>query len=160
MTKTKLTHLILGGVLATSLAASSFAIFADPSAPQQGQMPPMPHEQKGPHQGGLLLNKVADRINLSPEQRAQVKQIMDANRATVQGIHEKMDANQMEIRKLTLSDEKGKDGKIEQLARMQGKLVTKMIVNNAKVTDEMRHLLTPDQVEQIKHIGGGPVSKA
>lgn len=160
MTKTKLTQLILGGVLATSLAASSVAIFADPSTPQVQTPPPVLHAQKGPHQGGLLLKKVADKINLSPEQRAQVKQIMDENRATVQGIHEKMDANQMAIRKLTLSDEKGKDGKIEQLAKLQGKLVTKMIINNSKVADEMRHLLTPEQVEQLSHAVKPPVSKA
>jgi Spy/CpxP family protein refolding chaperone len=148
MTKTKFIQLIAGGVLATSLVASSFAILAadSPSADQEGV--PVPHQQKGPRHG-LLLGHMAKKADLSPEQKAQVKQILDANRANVQKIEAKMHDNQLQIRKLALSDDKGKQAKIERLAKTQGELVTQMIVNNAKVTDEMRHVLTPEQVEQL-----------
>ena len=158
MIKTKIIQRIFGGALAIGLLASSFAILADPSTSQDQPTPPVPHAQPGlpahRHGGALLVKNVANRINLSPDQRIQMKQILDANKSTVQDIRQKMDQNQAKIHQLTLSDEKGKEGKIEQLAKAQGKLMTKMIVDNAKIADQMKAVLTPEQVEQLRHLGG------
>lgn len=157
MTNIKLKHLIIGGLLSTGLIASSFVALAKPASSNNDRIP-VPYVQKG-HHGGFLGGP-AKQINLSSEQQAQIKQILEANKANVQGIREKMHDNQLQIRKLSLSDDKDKAAKIEKLAKTQGKLMTKMIVNNAKIADEMRHVLTPEQIAEFTQLAPAPESNA
>lgn len=148
---------LIGGLLASSLALANPGP-DNPSAPglqecHHSKNAKGHHGPHGHHQGRtkFFLARMADRLELSSEQRASVSAAVEKSKPQVVDIKEKMRANRKALREL------GRDGKfdrdqVQALAREQGNLVTSMIIERSVMRNDIREVLTNTQREQLKQM--------
>lgn len=98
------------------------------------------HHRGGGMRGGMMLRG----LDLTDEQKAQVKTIMQASKETSKPIREQMKANREKLQ--TLSDSGNFDqAQVQAIANQQGALSAQMIVEKEKVKSQINALLTPEQ---------------
>ena len=83
-------------------------------------------------------------LNLTDEQKAQVKQIMESSKTTVQPLREQMKANRQKLAQLS---ENGNfdAAQVQAIAAQQGNLSAQLIVEKEKVKAQMFQILTDEQ---------------
>ncbi len=99
--------------------------------------------------GGFLFGRLAKELNLSDEQKAQIKQIMDAEKEKVQPIFESLKENRQKMEALT-ADGNFDETKVKQLADEQGSLTALMIVEKERIKSQIFQILTVEQREKAK----------
>ena len=96
----------------------------------------------GPFGGERGLMTMMNRLDLSVEQQAKVKEILSANRSTVQPIREQLRAGQEKLAALKGSfDEEA----VSAIAADQGKLMAQLIVARQRVKSEIFSVLNDEQ---------------
>ncbi len=95
------------------------------------------------------INRLADRLELSAEQRDQVRAIADKSRPALRAVHDKMQENRKSMRAL-MQQEKVNDSDIRKLADARGKLVAEMTVLRARMKSDIHAVLTPEQRDKLK----------
>ena len=95
------------------------------------------------------INRMADRLGLSAEQRDKVRAIADKSRPALRAVHDKMRDNRQAMRTL-MQQEKAGDADIRKLADARGKLVAEMTVLRARMKSEVHAVLTPAQRDKLK----------
>lgn len=96
----------------------------------------------GHHRGGhgMMLRG----LDLTDEQKAQVKTIMQSSRESSKPLREQMKANRQKLQ--TLSDSGNFDqAQVQALADEQGRLTAQMIVEKEKVKSQISAILTAEQ---------------
>lgn len=98
----------------------------------------------GHHRGGGMMLRG---IDLTDDQKNQVKQIMEASRAKVQPLRESLRANRQKLRELT---ENGKfdEGQVQALAAEQGRISAQLLVEKERSKAQIFQILTPEQREK------------
>jgi Spy/CpxP family protein refolding chaperone len=97
----------------------------------------------------IIFNRVSMKLNLSAEQKAQAKSIMETTRSRVQPLVDQLKVNREEVKNL------GTDGiyneqRANQLADMQSTLVKQVFIEKEKSKAAFFAILTPDQRQQAK----------
>ena len=99
---------------------------------------------------GRFLDRMADRLELSPEQRSSVKAALEKSKPQMTAIKEKMRTNRKALREL------GRDGsddsRVQALARERGDLVASLVIERSKIRSDIQQILTDTQREQIKQM--------
>lgn len=144
---------ILGAALATVIAigGSSLASYAEPGAggPDGG---PGHHQmgEKGHKQGGHM-EKLFDELNLTEQQKAQLKSIRESSKASSQGVHDQMRSQHKAFADYLSSPgatESGARSKLNQMLDMQRQMGESRIQTWFK----MREVLTPEQQTKFQQL--------
>jgi Spy/CpxP family protein refolding chaperone len=155
-TKTLLLAATLAGGLAT---AAAYAV--PPAAGPCGGYGARGAGFGGPGMGagmgpGGRIERMADMLDLTKEQRDKVRAIVDKARPETRALRDKLTDNRKQLQAAT--QQGGKDAEVRKLADAQGKLMADMIVLRTRVHGEISAVLTPAQREQLEQRmpGRGP----
>lgn len=111
----------------------------------------------GPHAMGLgrhgmdheaRIERMAQHLNLTQEQREQVRAIVDKHRPQTRALRDQLTESHKQLREIVRSD-RFNENEVRKLAEAQGKLKAEMIVQRAKVQNEIRAVLTEEQRRQL-----------
>jgi Spy/CpxP family protein refolding chaperone len=136
------TLLIAGAVSAAT--GMSMASAANETTTTQPLPPPGPHE--GHHHGGpwRLLGK----LDLSPAQKLEIKEIMAAAHPQMQNLRAQMQANRVKLRQTPPTDP-NYAGIVSQVSQTHGSLAAQMMTQRADVRAQVFKVLTPAQQGQL-----------
>ncbi|UCE89342.1 MAG: Spy/CpxP family protein refolding chaperone [Pseudomonadota bacterium] len=98
------------------------------------------------------VERLAGRLDLSDEQRAQVQTIFEKAQPEMQKLRTEMMENRETIRSLATGN-KASEAEIRKLANTQGTKVAEMIVLRSGVHNEISAVLTDAQREQFAQMG-------
>jgi periplasmic protein CpxP/Spy len=98
------------------------------------------------------VDRLAYRLNLTPEQRTKVRAIVDKARPETRALRDKLFDNRQQLRTLVRQGN-AKEADVRKLADVQGKLMADMIVQRSKLHNEINAVLTPEQREQFQQLG-------
>lgn len=133
----KLTAAILSIVL---VAMGAMFVFAQDGAGQKDGKGKF--GKRGGHRGGHGM--MFRGLDLTDEQKAQMKTIRQASKESTKSIREQMKANRQKLQ--TLSESGTFDeAQVKAIAAEQGNLSAQMIVEKEKVKTQMLAILTPEQ---------------
>lgn len=111
------------------------------------------HRGMGPGGAGMdvekRLERMAGALDLTREQREQMRSIMEKIRPAMQPLRERLRDNRKQLQTLAQQD-KAAEGAVRRLADMQGKALADMIVLRSRMHSEMRALLTPAQRRKMQ----------
>ena len=107
---------------------------------------------------GRYMKRLARRLNMTDEQRADIEAILGNSRDQMAGLRDEMRANRAQIRDLTRLSGFDEDA-IRGAADKQGDLKAEMIVLRARQRAEMRALLTDEQRAQLDDMREGKHSR-
>ncbi len=124
---------LLAGVLTLALSASAFADFGGPRG--------------GFGFGGprMMLEHMADHLDLDDTQRATVRNILEAARPEFQALREQARANREALQALDAGDPSVND-----IAISNGELATQGTLLAHRVRNEVRAVLTDEQIEKFE----------
>jgi len=97
------------------------------------------------------MQRMADDLNLSDEQRQQLRDIHRSNRAEGKRIHDAMQVNRKALHELDPGDA-NYTAQVVKLAKEQGKLVKRMIIHRSKERAQIYAILTPAQRERAAEL--------
>ena len=117
-------NIIFAAIALVTLSIGSVLVFA-----QRGGGDDFGRGGRG--HGGFLFGRMAKELNLSDEQKTQIKQIMDAEKEKVQPIFESLKENRQKMEELTANGNFD-ETKVKQLADEQGSLTSLMIVEKER----------------------------
>ena len=96
--------------------------------------------------GSMLLGRMGERLNLTDEQKDQIKAIVDANKENFQAAHEA-------VRKATKGLNEAAQGGVEAEIIAAGKAVgdafTEQALQRANITKQVKAVLTEEQQTQL-----------
>ncbi len=98
------------------------------------------------------MERMAERLNLTAEQRTAMREIFDRTRPQMGELRDKLADNRQQLRTLgqgTTVDE----AQVRRLADAQGQLMAEMIVLRTKMRSEINAILTEEQRQQLKELG-------
>lgn len=95
------------------------------------------------------VDRMAERLDLTKEQRDKVRAIVDKTRPQTRELRDKLSENRKQLQTLTQQGT-AKESEIRKLADNQGKLIADMIVQRNKVQGEISAVLTPEQREKMQ----------
>jgi Spy/CpxP family protein refolding chaperone len=127
---------MLGGAIAKSQTA-------DNDAPPP---PPMDHHDFG--MGGPLGPFFAKYLNLTDDQRAQMKAVMQKEHATMKPLMQQERTMHQQLKQY----EEGTydEAKVQALVAAQSQTLVQLKVEETRIHSELFHILTPDQQAQMK----------
>lgn len=132
---------ILLGILAVAvLAAGALFAVAQKKVPFGGPGFGPRGGRGGEHMIGMALRG----LDLTDDQKAKVKEIMDASRPNVEPLVQQMHANHKALADLS-ADGTFDQAKVEALAAEQGSIMAKLIVEKEKTKSQVFALLTDAQ---------------
>jgi len=142
--------MLIFGVAATLAVASANVAYACPPGGEHG------------------MQRMADELKLSDQQRQQFKSIHSEGRDAGKAMHEAMRLNRDALQKLD-PDAKDYSRQVGRLAEEKGELVKQMVIERSKERARIHAMLTPEQREKAaafkrdsrrdgkgKHERGGP----
>jgi Spy/CpxP family protein refolding chaperone len=100
---------------------------------------------------GRFLDRMADRLELTTEQRSSVKAALEKSKPQMTAIKEKMRTNRKALRELG-GDGNSDDNKVQALARERGDLVASLVIERSKIRSDIQQILTDKQREQMKQM--------
>jgi len=133
-----------------ALLVFGFGSFAAQNVEAQGRKGGGPRGAAG--EGAPLMGFIGRHLDLTDEQKAEVKKIVDAERTVMQPIHEQMAKNREALKEAT-KDGQFNETQVSQLAEQQGDLMAQMIVSRERVKSQVYKLLTPEQREKMAAMG-------
>ena len=142
--------LLLLAALVTGAAAAGIA-YAKPGGEHcrhEGPGMAMGHGRQGMDME-TRIERMADALDLSKEQRDQMRGIVDKARPAGRELRDRLHENRKQLRALMQQD-KPVEADIRRLADSQGKAVADMIVLRSKVQADIRAILTPEQRQKMQ----------
>jgi len=134
----KLHTILLSGVLVAALAASAWA------APGLG-----PEPFPGGPDLTLRLEHMADHLDLTDEQRASVKNILQAAKPEIEAVRDQARANREAIQTLDPADP-AYEAELNNIALSNGELATTGTLLAVRVRSEVRAVLTDEQIAKLE----------
>lgn len=133
-------NIIFAAIALVTLSIGSVLVFAQRDGGD---------DKFGRGHGGFLFGRMAKELNLSDEQKTQIKQIMGAEKEKVQPIFESLKENRQKMEALT-ADGSFDEAKVKQLADEQGSLNSLLIVEKERTKSQIFQILTAEQREKAK----------
>ena len=100
---------------------------------------------------GRQFKKMATELGLSAQQQERIKEIFARNRPAAEPLMEQLKSEQRALRNLVQADAFDEAAIRAQVAKM-GTLQADMAVQHAKLAQEVRAILTPEQIQKFKEI--------
>lgn len=98
--------------------------------------------------GGHMMGFMADYLDLTDAQRAQAKDIMAKEKSTIKPLLEQLGQAHKQLR--TLEEGPAFDeAKVRTLASQNSQLVTELIVQKARIKNELFQILTQEQKDKV-----------
>jgi Spy/CpxP family protein refolding chaperone len=145
-------------VLISGLLSSSMAMAGTSPDNSSGKASHHCHHGKhsgmkgeGMDRGEKFMNRMADRLQLTTEQRSSVQAVLQKSQPQRANLKEKMQANRKALKELARGGNSD-SSQIAELAQERGQLVADMIVQRSKVRGEIREILTDAQREQLNQM--------
>lgn len=150
--KTLTKSLVAGAVLASSIGLVT-VVAAMPSGDGPGCGRSGHHMGHGRHFGGYgsKLERLADHLNVTDEQRAAIRAITDDSRQQMAELRDEMRANRGQLKGLTRQTPLD-EAAVRSVAVKQGDLKAEMIVMRARQRSEMKAILTDEQRAELGEI--------
>lgn len=150
--KTIMKIALIGGLLVSSIAFAA----TDPATDTQKASKDCQHGKHSKTWGkgmdeGKYLDRMTDRLKLTPEQRTSVQAVLQKSKPQMTNIREKMQTNRKALREVK-REGKSDGNQVQALARERGDLVANMIIQRSKVRNEIQQILTDTQQEQMKQM--------
>jgi len=104
---------------------------------------------KGGKKGGIMAHRMAKKLDLTDAQQDAIKDIMQAQHQGANGGHQDMAAALAELAQL----EAGSDAyiaKAKAIGATQGEAMAQRLINKADVEQQVKALLTPEQLEKYQ----------
>ncbi len=109
--------------------------------------------------GGRMPGRMFRNLDLTDQQRTEIKKIMEAERSIMQPVHEQLRENR-EALKTATKDGQFNEAEVTKLAEKQGDLMAQVIVSRERVQSQIWQILTPEQREKLaqwrEEGAGGP----
>jgi Spy/CpxP family protein refolding chaperone len=99
------------------------------------------------HRGGF--GRLAEKLNLSDEQKAQIKQIRETSKAKVQPLRENMKSIRQQLNAAT-ADGNFNEAQVQALAAQQANIMAQLTVEKERTKSQTYAILTPEQQTQAK----------
>jgi Spy/CpxP family protein refolding chaperone len=96
-------------------------------------------------------DKMAERLQLTTEQRASIGAVMEKSRPQTAAIREKIRTNRRELRELARNAQID-DSRVQKLARERGNLVAELVTERTRTRHAINQILTDAQQEQMKQM--------
>jgi Spy/CpxP family protein refolding chaperone len=94
--------------------------------------------------GGHIMGRMAKQLNLTDDQKTQIKGIVAAEKPTVQPLFEQLKANRQALKAATANGQFD-ESQVRQLASQQAQTVASLIVEKERVKAKIYGVLTPEQ---------------
>jgi periplasmic protein CpxP/Spy len=131
---------IAGAVLLVALAAAAVAF---------SQTLTRVHMHRHGMYGGIGFHARA--LNLTDDQRTQMKAIMTKEKPTLTPLLNQMATTRQQLRQLEMSGTFD-EGKVRELATQQAQTMTELTVQKARIRSELYQVLTPEQKTKMTQI--------
>ncbi|GGP23464.1 Spy/CpxP family protein refolding chaperone [Silvimonas iriomotensis] len=143
----KTRNLLTAVVAAVALGGAMTAAFADDAAGGNPPPPPGHHMRGGPHgpHDGFFFKD----LNLTDAQKAQIKQLMQANRQNMKQEMDTMRASRQQEQELLFSADYS-DAKADQLAQADAQQMVAARAARIKFQHQLYAVLTPAQQQQLQ----------
>lgn len=115
------------------------------AAARSDAMPPMARH---------FMHTMADRLQLSPEQRNAIRDLMERERPRMQALREEQFANRQRLMD-TPTDAAAYDSVVQEVAEENGRLTAERIRRRGQLRAEIHGLLTPDQRARAREVRDG-----
>jgi periplasmic protein CpxP/Spy len=99
------------------------------------------------------IDRMADALDLTKEQRDQVRSIVDKSRPATRELQDRLRDNRKQLHALMQQDTVS-EKEVRRLADIQGKAIADTIVLRTRVQTDIRSILTPEQRQKMQtHFG-------
>ena len=98
---------------------------------------------------GFLARHIADDLNLTPDQKAQIKTILTNERPTIQALRQQIEQDNEQMHAKATYD----DAFVHSMAQQESATLANAIVEREKIRSEIFAVLTPDQQQKLTQIG-------
>ena len=98
---------------------------------------------------GFLARHIMDDLNLTPDQKAQIKTILTNERPTIQALRQQIEQDNEQLHSKTTYD----DAFVHSMAQQESATLADAIVEREKIRSEIFAVLTPDQQQKLTQIG-------
>jgi protein CpxP len=122
---------------AVLLVVAGFAVLLHAQATGQGM-------RRWGHRRGMIMRHIARQLNLTDAQKAQIKQIWQAEKPAIQPLMQQLADNR---KQLVLAATSGQfdEAKVQSLASQQSQVLAQLTVERVKIANKVYNLLTPEQ---------------
>jgi len=143
------TTILITSALAASLAAAVPVFARGPDMPDHcaGRAQSMAFGRHGDPEA--RIERMAQRLNLSTEQRDAMRAIVDKARPQMRALRDRLTDNRTQLRTLTLQGN-ADEARVRTLADAQGKAMADLIVLRTQMRSEMDKVLTEPQRQQLR----------
>jgi len=98
--------------------------------------------------GGQMFGRMFRNLDLTDQQKTDIRKILEAERSVMQPVHEQLRANRDALNAAT-KDGQFNEAQVAQLAQKQGDLMAQMIVSRERVQSQIWQILTPEQRDKF-----------
>jgi len=102
------------------------------------------HRSDGPSFGPEMVDHIAGVLNLTEAQKAQTKTLMEAGRAAIAPLQQKIGEVHKQL-ELATANGQFDEAQVRALATQQGQLTAETIVEHERMKSKIYSLLTPEQ---------------
>lgn len=108
--------------------------------------------------GGQMFGRMFRNLDLTDEQRTEIRKILEAERSVMQPVHQQLRDNREALQAAT-KDGQFNEAEVTKLAQKQGELMAQTIVSRERVQSQIWQILTPEQRDKLakwreNHQGG------
>jgi periplasmic protein CpxP/Spy len=103
----------------------------------------------GHMRAGFLARHIMDDLNLTTDQKAQIKTILVNERPTIQQLRQQIEADNEQLHSKSTFDESFVRG----VAQQESGTLADAIVEREKIRSEIFAVLTPDQQQKVEQLG-------
>jgi len=98
--------------------------------------------------GRQMFGRMFRNLDLTDQQKTEIKKILDAERSIMQRVHEQLRENREALNTAT-KDGQFNEGEVTRLAEKQGDLMAQVIVSRERVQSQIWQILTPEQRDKL-----------
>jgi protein CpxP len=103
------------------------------------------------HGRGMMMGRIARELNLTDAQKAQIKEIWQAEKPTVQPLMQQLADGRKQMLAATAKGQFDQ-AQVQSIATQQAQVLTQLMVERAKVESKVYALLTPEQKTKAEEL--------
>ena len=135
--------------LVAALAVLLGSAFARSQSTEDNSAPP-PHMHHGMGMHGPMMGFFAKQLNLTDDQKTQMKAVMQKEHPTLKPLMEQEHQIDLQLRQYV--EGSFDSGKVQMLPAQKAQIQAQLTVAQTRIHNELYQLLTPDQQSQVKQM--------